>query len=123
MKKLARVYIQEANWCQNAHVPTFNECMKVSLASCGYLLLATAAMVGMGDSATKKCFDWVSNNPPILQAASVICRLTDDIVGYEVYIYYRLLQYELSLKIFWIIYIYIYLMCRVKRKEEMWLFV
>ena len=84
MKKLVRAYFQEAYWFHNDYVPTVDEYMKVSLVSGGYMMLATTSMVGMGDSATKEDFDWVTNEPLIVRAALVICRLMDDMVGHEV---------------------------------------
>ncbi|KDP36232.1 hypothetical protein JCGZ_09952 [Jatropha curcas] len=37
----------------------------------------------MGDISTKDVFDWSSNGPKIVRAASVIARLMDDIVSHE----------------------------------------
>lgn len=60
------------------------EYMQVALVTGAYKILATTSFVGMGELATKEAFDWVSNDPLIVQAASVVCRLTDDIVGHKV---------------------------------------
>lgn len=54
------------------------------MVSGAYKMLATNSFVGMGDLVTKEAFDWVSSNPLIVKAASVICRLSDDMVGHEV---------------------------------------
>lgn len=84
MKKSVRAYLQEALWFNKNYVPKMDEYMKVSLVSCGYLMLATTSVVGMGDLATKEVFDWMKNEPFIVRAASVICRLMDDMVSHQV---------------------------------------
>ncbi|KAM7486331.1 hypothetical protein LguiA_002340 [Lonicera macranthoides] len=56
--------------------------MEVALVFGGYKMLATTSFVGMGESVTKQAFDWVSNTPLIVKAFSVICRLTDNMVGH-----------------------------------------
>nr|BBE32337.1 beta-caryophyllene synthase [Eleutherococcus sieboldianus] len=83
-KELVRQYLAEAKWFQEDYVPTLEEYLRVALVSGGYKMLATHSFVGMGDLATKEAFDWVSNNPLIVKASSVICRLSDDMVGHEV---------------------------------------
>ncbi|XP_071933030.1 (-)-germacrene D synthase-like [Coffea arabica] len=57
--------------------------MKVALVTGAYMMLATTSMVGMGDSLTTQTFDWVTNEPLIVRATSVICRLMDDMAGHE----------------------------------------
>ncbi|KAH7564835.1 hypothetical protein JRO89_XS09G0036000 [Xanthoceras sorbifolium] len=84
MKTLVRVYFVEAQWCERKYVPTMEEYMAVALLSCGYTTLASSSFVGMGDIATEDAFDWVSSNPKIIKASSIINRLMDDIVSHEV---------------------------------------
>ena len=86
MKKLVKGYLQEAIWFHNGYIPKVEEYMKVALVTGAYMMLATTSMVGMGDSLTTQTFDWVTNEPLIVRAASVICRLMDDMAGHEVYI-------------------------------------
>ncbi|KAL5825684.1 hypothetical protein ACOSQ3_021747 [Xanthoceras sorbifolium] len=83
MKTLVRVYFVEAQWCERKYVPTMEEYMAVALLSCGYTTLASSSFVGMGDIATEDAFDWVSSNPKIIKASSIINRLMDDIVSHE----------------------------------------
>ncbi|KAH9803244.1 alpha-terpineol synthase [Citrus sinensis] len=83
MKILVRSYIIEARWCDQQYVPTMEEYMRVALLSCGYLLLSTSSFLGMEDIVTKEAFEWVSGNPKIVQASSIICRLMDDIVSHK----------------------------------------
>lgn len=79
MKKLARAYFTEAKWLHEKYIPNLDEYMELSLESCGYSMLTATSFLGMGQIATKKAFDWVSNFPKIIKASSIICRLTDDV--------------------------------------------
>ncbi|CDP18846.1 unnamed protein product [Coffea canephora] len=83
MKKLVKAYFEEAKWFHNGYVPRVEEYMKVALVTGAYMMLATTSMVGMGDSVTTQAFDWITNEPLIVRAASVICRLMDDMAGHE----------------------------------------
>ncbi|KAK4490036.1 hypothetical protein RD792_000690 [Penstemon davidsonii] len=83
MKKMVNGYFEEAKWLFNNYIPTMEEYMKVALVTGGYPTLSTTSLVGMvGDVVTKEYFEWIINEPPIVQAASTICRLMDDMVGY-----------------------------------------
>ncbi|KAH6808456.1 hypothetical protein C2S51_029564 [Perilla frutescens var. frutescens] len=81
MKKLASAYFEEAKWLHNNYIPTLEEYMNVALVSCGYMMLSATSLVGMGDLVKEEDFDWVTNEPLIVRASSVICRLMDDLVG------------------------------------------
>ncbi|KAM7473355.1 hypothetical protein LguiB_020598 [Lonicera macranthoides] len=83
MKELAKAYFEEAKWYNEGYVPTLEEYMKIALVSSGYKMAATTSFVGMGKSVTKQAFDWVSNNPLIVNASSVIARLSDDMVTHQ----------------------------------------
>ncbi|MCI93592.1 (+)-delta-cadinene synthase isozyme A, partial [Trifolium medium] len=37
----------------------------------------------MGDTATENIFNWISNEPKIVNAAANLCRLMDEIVSSE----------------------------------------
>ncbi|KDP36233.1 hypothetical protein JCGZ_09953 [Jatropha curcas] len=83
MKKLVQAYLVEANWMSRDYIPTMDEYMSIALVTGGYPLLTTTSFIGMGDISTKDVFDWSSNGPKIVRAASVIARLMDDIVSHE----------------------------------------
>lgn len=58
--------------------------MKLALRTCGYMMLATTSIVGMPeDFITKEAFDWLTGDPLIVRASTIICRLRDDIVGHK----------------------------------------
>ncbi|KAL0399292.1 UNVERIFIED_CONTAM: Germacrene-D synthase [Sesamum radiatum] len=82
MKKLVRAYLEEAKWVYSKYMPTTKEYMKVALVSGAYMMLSTASLVGMGNLVTKEDFDWVTSEPLIVRASSIICRLMDDMVGF-----------------------------------------
>ncbi|KAL3845661.1 hypothetical protein ACJIZ3_003064 [Penstemon smallii] len=83
MKKMEKGYFEEAKWLFNNYIPTVEEYMKVARVTSAYPTLSTASLVGMvGDLVKEEYFEWITNEPPILLAASTICRLMDDMVGY-----------------------------------------
>ncbi|TMW98623.1 hypothetical protein EJD97_003794 [Solanum chilense] len=84
MQKLLRAYFKEAKWYHEKVVPTMEQYIKNGIPSSTYLLLATTSWLGMGDVATKDAFDWISNEPTILVASSIIARLLNDLVTHEI---------------------------------------
>ncbi|OIW15246.1 hypothetical protein TanjilG_17566 [Lupinus angustifolius] len=82
-KKIAQAYMTEARWLNCKYIPTTEEYTNISLVSCGYPLLATTSYIGMGDIATEEIFKWVTKEPKIIKASSVVGRLMDDIVSNE----------------------------------------
>ncbi|KAL2529715.1 germacrene-D synthase-like [Forsythia ovata] len=84
MKKLVRAYFKEAKWTYDGYVPTIEKYMKVALVSGAYMMLSTSSLVGMGELATKEAFEWISSEPLLVRASSIICRLMDDMVGHGV---------------------------------------
>ncbi|XP_019181135.1 PREDICTED: (-)-germacrene D synthase-like [Ipomoea nil] len=85
MKKLVGAYYEEAKWFHDGSPPNFEEYMKNAIASSGYMMVATSSLVGIPeDFVTKEAFDWVTNEPLIVRASSIIARLMDDIAGHKV---------------------------------------
>nr|GME15966.1 (E,E)-germacrene B synthase-like isoform X2 [Ipomoea batatas] len=84
MKNLVRTYLKEDKWFRDRYAPKFEEYMKLATETCGVRLLVVISLVGIQeDFVTKEAFDWVSKGALIVQAASVICRLMDDMAGHE----------------------------------------
>lgn len=69
--------------------------MSITLVTAGYKMLSVTSFVLMGNVATKEAFDWISNEPSIERAASVINRLHDDILKLKVTAG-RMLKYTLQ---------------------------
>lgn len=85
-KKYLQAYMTEARWLNKKYKPTLEEYIRISIESSGYALVTTTSYIGMGATATEDIFKWISNEPKILYASIVLCRLMDDIVSNEVYI-------------------------------------
>ncbi|KAL2327935.1 hypothetical protein Fmac_021362 [Flemingia macrophylla] len=83
VKRLVQAYIIEARWFHYKHTPTLEEYMQVATMSCGYTMLTMVSFLGMEDT-TEEILMWTASNPKIIVAASILCRLMDDIVGSEV---------------------------------------
>ncbi|PPS10669.1 hypothetical protein GOBAR_AA09971 [Gossypium barbadense] len=71
MKQQSQVFFVEAKWFHENYIPTMEESMPIALLSCGYLI-------------TKETFNWAVNEPKIIRASNIICRLMSDIVGHKV---------------------------------------
>ncbi|MBA0833178.1 hypothetical protein Goarm_017509 [Gossypium armourianum] len=84
MKRQSQVYFVEAKWLHENYIPTMEEYMPIALVSSGYWLITISSFVGMEESITKEAFNWAFNDPKIIIASSIICRLMSDIVGHKV---------------------------------------
>ncbi|KAK9016801.1 hypothetical protein V6N11_079294 [Hibiscus sabdariffa] len=79
MKIQCQAYYAEFKWLHENYIPTFEEYMSVALVSSGYQLLTIISFVGMEDCITKETFIWAFNDPKILRASTIICRLINDV--------------------------------------------
>ena len=85
MKQLTRSYHYEAKCFYKGYVPTVEEYMEHALITAALIYFGTSSFVGItGDLVTKQSLDWISNNPLFIKAGSLICRLLDDMVEFEV---------------------------------------
>nr|ADR71055.1 Tps2-1 [Clausena lansium]QCQ77669.1 alpha-santalene synthase [Yarrowia lipolytica] len=82
-QELVMKYFCEAKWLNKGYVPSLDDYKSVSLRSIGFLPIAVASFVFMGDIATKEVFEWEMNNPKIIIAAETIFRFLDDIAGHR----------------------------------------
>ncbi|XP_043700444.1 (-)-germacrene D synthase-like [Telopea speciosissima] len=84
MKRVVRAYFIEAKWFNGGCIPTFEEYMRTALTSCAYPMLTITSFLGMRDIIeTKEALDWAIDDPKLVRASSVICRLMDDIVSHK----------------------------------------
>ncbi|CAL5405701.1 unnamed protein product [Camellia sinensis] len=83
MKNLVRAYFEQAKWFHQGYVPSTEEYMRVALVTGAYTMLATTSLVGMGEVVSNEAFDWVSSDPLIVQASSVVCRLMDGMLSHK----------------------------------------
>ncbi|KAK2383267.1 (-)-germacrene D synthase [Trifolium repens] len=83
MIRLVQAYFTEAQWFSRNYIPTVEEYMALGIVNSGYYLITTTSFIGMGCIATEEIFQWLTNNPKIVNATSIIARLMDDIVSNE----------------------------------------
>ncbi|KAK9080879.1 hypothetical protein SSX86_000021 [Deinandra increscens subsp. villosa] len=76
-------YLQEAEWRHSGEVPSFEEYMKIGLATSTHDLLCKSALIGMGKIVTQEAFAWYQSHPKIMIASQSISRLQDDIMTVE----------------------------------------
>ncbi|KAL1363089.1 hypothetical protein HN51_011290 [Arachis hypogaea] len=82
-KKTVKAYMTEAKWFKSNYVAKSEEYLQTCTRSTTYPLLTTTCFIGMGDMATEDVFKWVTNEPKIVTASAIVCRLMDDIVSNE----------------------------------------
>ena len=77
-------YLQEAKWCQEKFVPTYEDYVKNGILSSGYLFIFVASYLGMGEIASKDSFEWTHKNSRAPKASSILTRLFNDISSHKV---------------------------------------
>nr|XP_016437571.1 PREDICTED: (E,E)-germacrene B synthase-like [Nicotiana tabacum] len=83
MKKVARAYFKEAEWLNAGYIPKCDEYMKNANISTTSMMGATISLALMEEPITKETFEWMINEPLILQASSAINRLKGDCIGHN----------------------------------------
>ncbi|CAI0456618.1 unnamed protein product [Linum tenue] len=84
LKKLSQAYLGEVRWRNEGRVPTLREYIINGVASSGVSKLCTSCFVGMGaEIATKKAFEWVTNESKMMNAGCLIARVQNDIFSHE----------------------------------------
>ncbi|KAJ4945401.1 hypothetical protein NE237_014246 [Protea cynaroides] len=83
MKRLVRAYFIEAKWFDEGCIPMFEEYMEIALTSTAYGMLTINSFIGMGDIVKKQTLDWAFDEPKVVRASSLICRLMDDMVSHK----------------------------------------
>ena len=63
--------------------------MECGLYSSSYFLITSVSLIGMGDIVTNEVIEWFSTGPKVIKAATIICRLMDDLVSHKVYIVHK----------------------------------
>ncbi|KAI9083060.1 hypothetical protein K1719_034964 [Acacia pycnantha] len=81
--ELAESYLMEEKWCSEKYVPSYEEYKDNGVLS-STLPLQMISFLGMlGNLTTKEVFDWISTNPKIVRAFSLIGRLIDDMATHK----------------------------------------
>nr|QAA95895.1 terpene synthase [Oncidium hybrid cultivar] len=84
IKKIVQAYHHEAKWSSKLYVPKLKDHLKVSLVTSGHSVISCASYVAMREEITGDLFEWVTSMPPIMISSSLIGRVKNDIVSYEV---------------------------------------
>lgn len=85
MKAHNQAYFQEAKWCHNKYVPTYDEYMRdAAITTAGYTMMSATTFLGMGEIATEEVFKWVSQTPKPVKASCIIGRLIGDIASHKI---------------------------------------
>ncbi|XP_060973589.1 alpha-humulene synthase [Cannabis sativa] len=79
MKRIIGAYFEEARWLSEGYLPRLDEHLRVSYVSCGYVLLIATSYVGMHDIVTHETLNWLSKDPKIVSASTLLARFMDDI--------------------------------------------
>ncbi|XP_049408723.1 sesquiterpene synthase 12-like [Solanum stenotomum] len=84
MKRLATAYMKEIDWLNDGYIPKYDEYMTNALVTGTGMLYVTHSLIGMEELITKETIEWITNEPLIVRAASLITRFMDDIADHEV---------------------------------------
>ncbi|KAG5596799.1 hypothetical protein H5410_038031 [Solanum commersonii] len=82
-EKVGESLFTRGGWYHGNTIPRMEEYMKNGIETSVIPNLTAASWLGMGDEATKEAFKWITTEPPILIASSIIARLLNDIVSHE----------------------------------------
>ncbi|KAJ1274964.1 hypothetical protein BS78_05G099700 [Paspalum vaginatum] len=82
-KLQSQLYLEEAKWCHQNHLPSFREQLQVTAVTAGFPLISVAAWMGAGNLATKNAFEWGVSVPDILRSSGEVGRLLNDIASYK----------------------------------------
>ncbi|CAN0909099.1 Alpha-copaene synthase [Linum grandiflorum] len=84
LKKLCRCYLTEIKWRTEGYVPTVEEHKKVAYITGAVPILTVGGLLGMGpELATREAYEWLANEPKIVEAAALIGRLHNDLVSFQ----------------------------------------
>jgi hypothetical protein len=81
--KLAQSYLVETKWGNEGIIPTYDE-YKVNGLISSTIPLSIISFIGLGEFSNKELLDWLSGDPTIVNAASAIGRLADDVSSHKV---------------------------------------
>ncbi|KAF6148114.1 hypothetical protein GIB67_011889 [Kingdonia uniflora] len=83
VKGSARAFFAEAKWCHEGYVLSTQEYLEIGMHSTSYDTLIIAALLGVGDTVTKKVFDWLNGKLQLIVTCMLICRVMDDMRSHE----------------------------------------
>lgn len=84
LKIAMKAYLQEAEWSNTGHVPSYEEYIEVGMSSTVGGVLLAITFIAMGDVAGDEIYEWLRSKPKLTHALFEKCRLRDDISTYKV---------------------------------------
>ncbi|XP_019167988.1 PREDICTED: vetispiradiene synthase 3-like [Ipomoea nil] len=83
MKELVRAYYTELKWSTKGCMPPLVEYLRnYGLASSTIYVVITTFLLGQ-KPVTREAFEWVNQNPRIVEANAILARLINDVASYE----------------------------------------
>uniref|UniRef100_A0A0E0KP72 Uncharacterized protein n=1 Tax=Oryza punctata TaxID=4537 RepID=A0A0E0KP72_ORYPU len=82
-QKQSAYYLQEAEWSNEKHKPSFQDQVVLSTKSSAVQLVCVAAAVGWGDAMTAEAFEWASSGNATVVACAKIGRFLNDIAAFK----------------------------------------
>lgn len=86
LKIAMKAYLQEAEWSNTGHVPSYEEYIEVGMSSTSGEVLLAITFIAMGDVACHgdEIYEWLRSRPKLTHALLAKSRLRDDISTYKV---------------------------------------
>ncbi|KAL2331549.1 hypothetical protein Fmac_019130 [Flemingia macrophylla] len=79
---LIKGYMVEAKWCHEGYIPTYDE-YKVNGVLSSTIPFFITSFICLGEFATEHVFDWTFPGSNIIEAASIIGRVLDDMASHK----------------------------------------
>uniref|UniRef100_I1PK98 Terpene synthase metal-binding domain-containing protein n=2 Tax=Oryza glaberrima TaxID=4538 RepID=I1PK98_ORYGL len=82
-QKQSTYYLQEAEWSNQKHKPSFKDQVAMSTKSSAVHLMCVASMVGWGNAMVTEAFEWTACGNDAVIACAKIGRFMNDIAGFK----------------------------------------
>ena len=82
-QKQSTYYLQEAEWSNQKHKPSFKDQVAMSTKSSAVHLMCVASMVGWGNAMATEAFEWTACGNDAVIACAKIGRFMNDIAGFK----------------------------------------
>ncbi|XP_014522250.1 probable terpene synthase 2 [Vigna radiata var. radiata] len=82
VSNLTKGYMVEAKWCHEHYIPTYEEYKANGVLTSCFSYMITS-FISLAEFATESVLDWIFSDPSIINAASVIGRVMDDMASHK----------------------------------------
>ncbi|KAF5182448.1 (-)-germacrene D synthase [Thalictrum thalictroides] len=83
VKDYTKGLLEEAKILFSGKVPTLEEWLPVSMVTVAINIFVIAAVMDLGEVATKEVFDWIASKPKMIRCSYLLNRLLDDIATFK----------------------------------------